>query len=163
MRRPDIPVTSLSSADDCEQQFYEALQSGDIDRVMSLWADDDEIACIHPGGQRLVGPQAIRASFASFFRGGGMDIRADRVRRLQFAQTAVHHVVERVQAIGSDGPRFALVVVTNVYVQGALGWRLAVHHASPQSARGVVVENSPVGRVSSDPDDADDDTPTTLH
>ena len=28
--------------------------SGDIDRLMGLWSDDDEICCIHPGGARLI-------------------------------------------------------------------------------------------------------------
>ena len=29
-----------------------------------LWADDDEVFCVHPGGPRVVGPQAIRLAFA---------------------------------------------------------------------------------------------------
>lgn len=162
MRRPDIPPVAITSADDCEQQFYEAMQAGDIERLMALWADDDEVACIHPGSPRLVGLQAIRTSFAGMFRAGGIDVRVDRVRRHQMGQTAVHHVVERVQAMGSDGPRIALVVVTNVYVQGAFGWRIAVHHASPQPARSAGVEGASMSRLATS-DDPDDDTPTTLH
>ncbi|CAN5469635.1 hypothetical protein BH09PSE5_BH09PSE5_40480 [soil metagenome] len=165
MRRPDIPLTTLSSADDCEQQFYEAMQQGDVDRLMAMWADDDEIACVHPGGQRLVGPEAIRASFESLFRSGGVDARADRVRRLEIGDTAIHHVVERVQAANADGPRIVLVVVTNVYVQSALGWRMVVHHASPNVGRGVAVESNPGGLRTRRADDGDgpDDVPTTLH
>ena len=33
----------MSSPEDIEQQFYEALQQGDIERLMAVWADDDEI------------------------------------------------------------------------------------------------------------------------
>ena len=53
MARPGKPP--LASADDIEQQFYEALQQGDIERLMAAWSDDDDIACIHPGGPRVVG------------------------------------------------------------------------------------------------------------
>ena len=44
-----------STPDDIEAQFYEALQRGDIERLMAVWSDDDEISCVHPGGPRLVG------------------------------------------------------------------------------------------------------------
>ena len=63
MRRPKPPAAAPGSADDVEVEFYEALQRGDIDRLMGLWSDDDEISCVHPGGPRLVGALAIRASF----------------------------------------------------------------------------------------------------
>ena len=33
----------LASPDDIEQQFYEALQRGDIERLMAVWSDDEEI------------------------------------------------------------------------------------------------------------------------
>jgi ketosteroid isomerase-like protein len=169
MRRTEPPpLTPLASAEDCEQQFYEALQQGDVDKLMAVWLDDEEIACVHPGGQRLVGPEAIRASFTTLLRGGGLDARADRVRRLALGESAVHHVLERVQALTSDGPRFAWVVATNVFVQSPLGWRMVVHHASPHSlARSASAAESGASGSSSlqrsAEDDMGDDFPTTLH
>ena len=41
-------VALMTTPDETEAQFYEALQRGDLDRVMAVWADDDDIACIHP-------------------------------------------------------------------------------------------------------------------
>ena len=93
----------LASADDIEQQFYEALQQGDIDKLMAVWSDDEDIACIHPGGARVVGPGAVRASFELIFGNGRIDAQPERVRRLQLQGAAVHHVLERVQAMTSDG------------------------------------------------------------
>ena len=63
MARPKPPAPTLVSADDIELELYEAMRRGDIERLMGLWSDDDEICCIHPGGARLVGAAAIRASF----------------------------------------------------------------------------------------------------
>ena len=54
-------VALMTTPDETEAQFYEALQRGDLDRVMAVWADDDDIACIHPSGPRLLGLHAIRA------------------------------------------------------------------------------------------------------
>ena len=53
----------LASPDDVEAQFYEALQQADLDKLMAVWADDDEIVCVHPGGPRVIGlPPSAPAS-----------------------------------------------------------------------------------------------------
>ena len=56
-----------ASAEDAEEAFYEAIGRGDIDALMSVWADDEEIVCIHPTGQRLTGQAAIRESWRTIF------------------------------------------------------------------------------------------------
>lgn len=130
-RRPAPPPSSPDSPDDIELQFYEALRQADIDKLMSLWADEDEIACVHPGGPRVLGPQAVRASFESVFAHGAVDVQPEAVRRLVTHACAVHHLVERVQGLTREGPQTAYVIATNVYVRTPLGWRMLVHHASP--------------------------------
>lgn len=64
MRKNKLQAANLQgTAADIEAAFYEALQTGDIDKLMACWADEDEIVCIHPGGPRVIGAGAIRASF----------------------------------------------------------------------------------------------------
>ena len=130
-------MAPLASPDEIEQQFYEALQRGDIDRLMAVWSDDEDISCVHPGGPRLVGAGAIRAAFDSMFANGTIDARPEKVRRLQTHSCAVHSVLEQVRVMTAEGPQSAWVVATNVYVKGAQGWRLVAHHASPGSPREV--------------------------
>lgn len=89
------PKAPQASPDDIEAQFYEALQQGDIDRMMAVWADEDEIICVHPGGQRVVGPGAIRASFDAMFAQGVVPAFPEQVRRVQSVASAVHSVLER--------------------------------------------------------------------
>ena len=119
------------SADEVEQAFYGALNAGDIEALMALWSDDDEIVCVHPGGPRVLGTQAIRASFEAIFASGGIPVRPERVRRLSGHACAVHSVLEQVQVAGQRGPQSAWVFATNVFVKTTHGWRLAAHHASP--------------------------------
>ena len=131
------PMAPLASPDEIEQQFYEALQRGDIDRLMAVWSDDEDIMCVHPGGPRVVGAGAIRAAFDSMFANGAIDARPEKVRRLQTHSCAVHSVLEQVRVMTAEGPQSAWVIATNVYVKGAQGWRLVAHHASPGSPREV--------------------------
>jgi uncharacterized protein (TIGR02246 family) len=132
MARPKPPEAALlASADDIEHQFYDALQRGDIERLMAVWTDDDDIVCVHPNGPRLTGHAAIRAAFESMFAHGPVDAHPERVRRQLWPTAAVHSVLERVQAHTDAGPQVGWVIASNVYVKTDLGWRLVAHHASP--------------------------------
>jgi ketosteroid isomerase-like protein len=139
----------MSSPEDTEAQFYEALQSADLDRLMAVWADEDEISCVHPGGPRLVGFGAIRAAFETVFAQGAVHAHPERVRRLLSGDTAIHQVLERVQVAGPQGQaQSAWVIATNVYLKTAFGWRMVLHHASPGSAHDIQeVVDEPTGTL----------------
>jgi len=124
-----------STPEDVEATFYEAMQQGDIELLMSVWSDDEEVACVHPGGPRMVGPAAIRAAFEAVFSNGPVDVHPDKVRRLHTNASAVHHVVERVRILSDQGPQSAWAIVTNVYLKTPQGWRMVLHHASPGMTR----------------------------
>lgn len=134
MRNPKIPA-ALGSADDTEAAFYEALQSGDIEKLMACWADEDDIVCVHPGGARLIGAGVIRAAFEAMFANGSIQARAEKVHRLESMGASVHSVLERIDVLTEEGPRHAYVIATNVYQKTVQGWRMVAHHASPGTPR----------------------------
>ncbi len=121
------------SADDIEASFYEALQRADIERLMACWADDDEVVCVHPGGPRIVGIAAIRATFEAIFSNGSIRAWPQHVRKVEALASVVHNVLERVEVMSDTGPTQAYVLATNVYHKTVQGWRMVVHHASPGS------------------------------
>ena len=132
MRKTKLQAANLEgTADDIEAAFYDALQNGDIDKLMACWADEDEIVCVHPGGPRVVGAGAIRATFESMFANGSIRAWPERVRKTQAMASAVHNLLERVEVLTPAGPKNAWVIATNVYHRTAQGWRMVAHHASP--------------------------------
>lgn len=141
MRRAPI----FSTAEAVEEAFYDAMQRADVEAMMSLWADDEEVMCIHPGHQRLVGLQAIRASWTAIFANGGVDVRTTETRTHTGAVIAVHNLVEQVIVAGRGGPEVVACVATNVYVKHASGWRILLHHSGlasedpPPVASGTVL------------------------
>ena len=124
-------ATVGGTADAIESQFYEALQTGDIEKLMSCWADEDDIVCVHPGGPRLIGSASIRAAFEAMFANGTIQVHAHSVRKIESLTSVVHNVVERVELQLPDGPKQASVLATNVYHRTPQGWRMVAHHASP--------------------------------
>jgi uncharacterized protein (TIGR02246 family) len=141
----------MASPDEIEAQFYDALRDADLERLMAVWGDDDDIVCVHPAGPRVVGAQAIRATFEQIFAKGGVAVAIESVRRLQGPGSAVHNLLERVEVVTAEGRQTAYVVATNVYLKTLQGWRLVAHHASA-AGLDVVAELA-----------AERDAPTTLH
>ena len=135
MRKPKMPAALSGNAEDTEAAFYEALQTGEIEKLMGCWADEDDIVCVHPGGGRLLGALAIRASFESMFANGSIQARAERVHIVESVGASVHSVLERVEVLTEQGPRHAYVIATNVYQKTPQGWRMVAHHASPGTPR----------------------------
>ena len=119
---------------DLETGFYEALQLGDVDKLMACWADEDDILCIHPGGSRLIGAGAIRAAYEALFaQAGAVNVQAQRLRKIESMACEIHSVVERLTVMTPEGPQEVFLLATNVYHKTAQGWRMVVHHVSPGS------------------------------
>ncbi|MCU0969567.1 MAG: nuclear transport factor 2 family protein [Rubrivivax sp.] len=127
----------FASADEAEAQFYEAMRLGDLERMMAVWADDDEIVCVHPAGARVIGAAAVRASFEAIFAAGAVPVEPGQVHRLSAVGSAVHHLVECIRVRTDEGEQTGWVLATNVYVKTARGWRMVAHHASPGSPHEV--------------------------
>jgi ketosteroid isomerase-like protein len=120
-----------TSPQQAEQAFYDAFQKADLDAMMAVWAEDEEVCCVHPAGPRLSTLDDIRDSWRSIFSAGAT-MRCALLESIQQrgALLAVHSVYERITVVGERQPRGA-VIATNVYLNTAGGWRMIVHHASP--------------------------------
>jgi len=119
------------TAQDAENAFYEALERGDLEGMMSVWAEDEDIICVHPTGPRLSGQDQVRESWAKIFSGGaGPRVRITQQVAVTGMMIAVHSVHENFTTEG-DARSQVPVVATNVYLRTAAGWRMIVHHASP--------------------------------
>ena len=117
--------------DDAETAFYEAFERANLAAMMAVWAETDDIVCIHPQGPRLLGFEAVRESWAQIFSGGAqLRVRTTEERHYHGQTLAVHNVIELVAPPGTESA-VTSVFATNVYELTEGGWRMVVHHASP--------------------------------
>ncbi len=135
----------LRTVDDTEAAFYDALGRADVEALMALWADEEDIVCIHPGAPRLIGYAAIRASWEAIFEHGGIAIHPMRLASIQNVMMALHSVIEEVDRAKTDQQNIH-ILATNIYVKTPHGWRIVTHHASlapgeglPEQATGTVL------------------------
>jgi uncharacterized protein (TIGR02246 family) len=122
---------SFTSPQEAEQAFYEAFQRADLEAMMAVWAEDDDVYCVHPGGPRLLGLDQIRESWRQIFaNGANMQVQLRGVQQMRGGLLAVHSTYEYLALIGERGSA-SVVAATNVYLNIGGGWRMIAHHASP--------------------------------
>ncbi len=126
--------TVFSSPEAVEEAFYRAMHTGDVGLMMAVWAEDDNISCVHPGGARLDGMSAVRASFEQILRNSnGMEFRLSDVSHIYDQNLCVHVLHEHIR-LGKDSHFQPPVIATNIYRLTDGGWRMVLHHASPTRA-----------------------------
>jgi ketosteroid isomerase-like protein len=120
----------LTSPAECEQAFYEALENADAEAMAELWLDDEDVCCVHPGGARLLGYAAVRASWGAILDNGAVHARSTLKRAVEAAGLALHNVIEEVVVTQGRAQRVVQVIATNAYVKTPAGWKMILHHAS---------------------------------
>jgi ketosteroid isomerase-like protein len=142
----------FATPQDAESAFYEALTKADLDAMMAVWADDDDIFCVHPNGARLSGVERVRESWRQIFASGQtLRFQLREQQQVQGMMLSVHSVYETISVAGEPRPR-APVIATNVYLRTERGWRMVAHHASPAPAT-----------AAADPEPRRAAAPKTLH
>jgi len=121
----------FASSDECEQAFYEALESADADATVDLWLEDSDVCCVHPNGPRLLGYGAVTGSWRAILANGPLRIRAASKKTLETPAIALHNVVEEILVTQGSTQKIVHVIATNAYVKTPAGWKMVLHHASP--------------------------------
>lgn len=136
----------FSTPQDCEAAFYEALEKSDLEAMMAVWAEDEDILCVHPGGPRVSGHAAVREVWRQLFASGAqLSVYVGGVLATQTMMMATHSVHEFISLKGDPRPTHP-VVATNVYIRAGNGWRMIVHHASTTAQPSVQAEAAPAPR-----------------
>ena len=137
-----------------EVAFYRALERADLAAMMEVWADDDNIACVHPMGPRLEGREEVSESWRRIFGNGArMRFRLSDIQELKEGDVVVHVLHENITV--SAGRSESTVLATNIYRLVGDSWRMVLHHASPAPR--------PQDEEEIEDEDEDEDSPKVLH
>ncbi|MDA8384302.1 MAG: nuclear transport factor 2 family protein [Betaproteobacteria bacterium] len=125
---------SLASAQDAEKAFYRAFAAQDLEAMMMIWADDDDIVCVHPMGARLQGRTAVLEGWSRLFgEDSALRFEIQPVQAFEEGLLSVRLVHEHILTAHASRAR-PPVIATNVYRLTPRGWRMILHHASPSPA-----------------------------
>lgn len=125
----------FGSSAEAEAAFYDAFHRADLEAMMAVWADGEEVVCVHPGGPRLLGIAAVRESWRQILEASpGITFHLSHQHCQVDGPVAVHSLRENISVPGD--PARHVVLATNVYRRTDGGWRMVLHHASPILAGG---------------------------
>ena len=133
----------FATAEDAQNAFYTAIEAADLKQMMSIWAQDEGIVCIHPGGTHHSGLADVRESWRQIFlQGPQLKFSLDAGKSHQGQTLSIHSVCEQITHIAGAHPP-ASAIATNILVLSDDGWRMLVHHASPIPAERLQEQSSP--------------------
>lgn len=116
--------------EEAEVAFYDAIERADMAALDDVWSKDDNIVCVHPGATRIEGRRAVMDSFVQLFSDAPL-LSFSIVDTLYTGNEslAVHLVREE---IALDGQVVSILASTNIFQVEDGGWRMLLHHASPE-------------------------------
>jgi ketosteroid isomerase-like protein len=117
--------------------FYDAFAKGDVERVLSMLADGEGLAVMHPGWPPVRGRESVVASWRDVLEDPPPILCADPVIHLLTSDVAVVTCLEVIEHL--------VLAATNVWVRQAGAWRL-VHHQA-----GEAPTLKPVASLEADP------------
>jgi len=136
--------TIFTTPQDAAAAFYSAFEAKDVDAMMAAWAEDEEIVCVHPGGPRLVGFDAVRLGWEQIFAGEAkLSFRLDEIVMLETVGLALQSAIEQV-TVGDDPAPRGIAIASNVFLRTPSGWRMLAHHASPAPTMTVATPARPL-------------------
>ena len=100
--------------EDAETAFYEAFERSDLAGMMTVWAEDDDIVCIHPQGPRLTGFDAVRESWVQIFSGGTSRLKLRTVEARSIVGTP-DQVKKKLTSLAERHGAEEMVIVTITY------------------------------------------------
>ena len=116
---------------EANDRFYRAFESLDLAEMDAVWAHRDDVACVHPGWQRLHGWDDVRRSWAAIFQSTSeMRFTITDARVEVRGDLGLVHCTENIISDTRGGPSITAILATNVYERGPGGWRIVHHHAS---------------------------------
>ena len=130
---------------DTNENFYQAFNRGDLNLMKSVWAQNDSVACIHPGWEVLRGFDVIIQSWEKIFVGSeNLEIKLSEIKVSGDGGMIWVSCQENLFAMSMSGVQVSKVHATNLFEKVRDQWKMVLHHASsvPQLSRQDQISNN---------------------
>ncbi len=116
---------------DANEAFYRAFESLSIERMASVWMEDEKVICIHPGWRARIGFKDVLESWYAIFRNTQhMKFMVSDAEARVDGDSALVWCVENLTTGSEAEPRYATIQAVNGFLRTAGGWKMVLHQAS---------------------------------
>jgi ketosteroid isomerase-like protein len=114
------------------QEFYEAFESLDINRMGRIWLQQEYVTCIHPGWSLRVGWPAVRDSWVLIFNNTfSMTFDLTEVQIQVAGDVAWVVCTENLSSRQGEAVQQSRILATNLFERVGERWMIIHHHGSP--------------------------------
>ena len=106
--------------------LYDAFNQRNVPAMEALWADRDDIACIHPGWGALRGREYVLGSWTAILSSMESPQITGTDETIHVMGTTAFVLCH--EAVDDEPPQ---LIATNIFLQVGGAWLLVHHHASP--------------------------------
>jgi ketosteroid isomerase-like protein len=113
-------------------EFYRAFESLSLDAMEAVWAQTDDVRCVHPGWQEMCGWDAVRKSWKAIFEAAAyMEFNVTNLALWTSNDLACVFCHENIVTFREGHEVRTVVLATNVFRRQNDRWLMIVHHGSP--------------------------------
>lgn len=114
------------------KSYYKAFENFDLETMSQIWSNSDEVICIHPGWDILVGWEKVKDSWKKIF----MDetLLKFTIRNpitIILDDTGIISCIEEIFISSRDTISQTFIATTNIFKSTEKGLKLFYHHSSP--------------------------------
>ena len=114
------------------ENFYYALNKGDLPLMEESWVNDSTVKCVHPGWPLISGWENVRDSWENIFS-------SETIANVEISEVFIDvkddsawvNCVERLSHVVEERILITHVQTTNIFKLVDSKWRIVLHHASP--------------------------------
>jgi len=124
-------MSDQKTPDEVQNTFYDAFTRGDLEVMMAVWATDEDIVCVHPGGAPVVGARLVRRSWQQILGAEEKLNISASVLEQWIGETIATFVVTEHLFLPSQNVHVE-TLATNVFRKKNSIWKMVLHHGSPK-------------------------------
>ncbi|KAK8468616.1 hypothetical protein PHAVU_006G070500 [Phaseolus vulgaris] len=126
----NLQKDSKTAIVEANSRFYEAFKTDDLTLMQTLWVKKDEACCVRSGLKEITGYDDIIESWNSIWANYEFPLEI-RVEDIEVHVRGNLGSVNCMEFVKTNGGRWGLQVVTNVFKKIDGQWFICIHHASP--------------------------------
>lgn len=116
---------------DVEDAYYDAIDECNLDKMMSVWGDAPDTACLLPMQPMHHGKDAIKKMWQPMLNPElPVDITINHIRWIEQDDIAIH-LLEELVTLGGTGEHQPPIYATNIYRRTTNGWQMLMHINAP--------------------------------
>lgn len=114
------------------KNYYKAFENFDLQLMSQVWANTNDVVCIHPGWDILVGWEKVREGWSKIFMDDSfLKFTIRNTNTIILNNIGIVSCIEEIFVSSKDTISQTFIATTNLFKETEEGIKLFYHHSSP--------------------------------